>query len=506
MKRQKKGVAGIIGGVFLAAILFTSGVIFFISITQGENIRSKGELEAQAYKNDKLLEVFEIRSLADLTDDDEYIQIQLNNTGPIPMTASYLTVYDENSIPLLQGTPLIGGNPLTINPALSEVINTGDIDDNITFLSDPPEPYRIDIISERGNIQSTLYPPPPPFSPGALSEALEDCDDCTSAFAGFAGAAGESVLAQNTGSIILNYTTLGLIFPNQAARDGIDQAGWEINVKAVDGYPAFRLPAEEETYLTMRVRNRDASGMDFHVMHQTGIVLTMSSGSNFNQVTGFICKIEMTSRTLSQYDNSDPIVLPNVYGDPDPEAGWRSLTFCDLRMESYIFEPKWQPDTSNLSFFFLIIRAEYENEQPYAQTIPYQAVLVTDKLSSSAGSAFFACVKSQGSPQKCDKSADDKNQGSPGETVDVNIYSDEPYPFSAAWIYPDNTFTKLGEITSGDTLTVNIPTRMPDPSNPDCDIPTDPDDPDCLPIASGYYTIVASDAEDNIMYITYFVE
>ncbi|MFQ5941639.1 MAG: hypothetical protein ACE5KA_08085, partial [Nitrososphaerales archaeon] len=66
MRKEKKGVAGIIGGIFLAAILFSSVAIFFFSLVQGENAKSKAELEAQSYKNEKLLEVFEIRSLADL--------------------------------------------------------------------------------------------------------------------------------------------------------------------------------------------------------------------------------------------------------------------------------------------------------------------------------------------------------------------------------------------------------------------------------------------------------
>ncbi|MFQ5969216.1 MAG: hypothetical protein ACE5J2_01790 [Nitrososphaerales archaeon] len=504
MRKEKKGVAGIIGGIFLAAILFSSVAIFFFSLVQGENAKSKAELEAQSYKNEKLLEVFEIRSLADLTDDDEYIQIQLNNIGPIPMTASYLIVYDQNSIPLLQGAPLIGGNPLTINPALSEVINTGDIDQNITFLSDPPEPYRIDIISERGNIQSTTYPPLPLFSPGELSEALEDCDDCTSAFAGFGGGGGEGTLAQNTGSIILNYTSLGVIFPNQQARNGVDQAGWEINVKGVEGYPAFRFPADEDTYMTMRVRNKDQSGMDMTLLHHTGVVLTMSSGVSFSQATGFICKSDVASRTVSQYYDSDPIVLPNVFGNPDPEAGWTNLTFCDLNGDIGTFDPRWNPDASEMSFFFVIARAEFENGQPYAQTIPYQAVLVTDILSSKSGSAFFACIKSV-TDKGCGVSLGDKNQGSAGETVYVKVTTNDPYPYRVDWIYPDNSYTRLGEITSGDVVTVQIPTMMPDPSNPACDISTNPNDPDCLPIASGYYTVLASDGEDNIMYMTFYL-
>ncbi|MFQ5970589.1 MAG: hypothetical protein ACE5J2_08875, partial [Nitrososphaerales archaeon] len=66
MKRAKKGVSGVIGGIFVAAILFTSGIIFFLSVTEGQNTRNKSEIEALAYKNEKLLEVFEIRSLADL--------------------------------------------------------------------------------------------------------------------------------------------------------------------------------------------------------------------------------------------------------------------------------------------------------------------------------------------------------------------------------------------------------------------------------------------------------
>ncbi|MFQ5969170.1 MAG: hypothetical protein ACE5J2_01560 [Nitrososphaerales archaeon] len=479
-RKEKKGVAGIIGGIFLAAILFSSVAIFFFTIVEGENTRSKAEIKAQSYKNEKLKENFEIQSLAKLSKND-HIEIHVNNTGAIPMTASYLMVYDANSIPILQGTPLIGGNPLTINAGLGVEIDTGDIDSDIKFLSDPPEPYRIDIISERGNIQSTTYPPPAIIPPEQLEDALkqtiEEIDINKFVV--------EDVLAQNTGSIILNYTLLGVMFPDQITRDGIDQTGWEIEHKGIPGYPAFRLPADEETNLIVRVKNRDPSGMDMNLMHHTGMVLTMSGGASFGQTTAYICSLDLANPTVKvkQYDDSLPIVLPNVYGEPDPEKGWVNLTFCDLDPKIGTFDPRWKPNTSDMTFFFMVIRGQMENGEPYAQTIPYQAVLVTDTISDT-GSAFYACIKSDTS-NNCSTSAGEKYQGSPGESVYVRVQTSDPHPYTADWIYPDGKFKRLGEIISGDTLSVKIPNNA-EPGK--------------------YYMIQASDGEGNIHYMTFYVK
>ncbi|MFQ5941795.1 MAG: hypothetical protein ACE5KA_08885, partial [Nitrososphaerales archaeon] len=214
MRREKKGVAGIIAGVFIAAILFSSVAIFFLTILEGENTRNKAEIGAQNYQDQKLKETYKIRSEEQLTSDSK-VQVRINNTGPIPLASSYLIMYDTDGVPIDNGESL---NGLTVNAGTNTLVNyTTPL---IPPVYDPTgnTTYSIDLISERGNIQSTTWPPPP----------LIEIDVSLNVTSPFAVAAAEAALAQQTGSIILNYTGFGAIFPNFGSIDGVDQTGWSV--------------------------------------------------------------------------------------------------------------------------------------------------------------------------------------------------------------------------------------------------------------------------------------
>jgi len=146
--REKKGVAGIIAGIFLAAILFSSVFVFFLAVTEGQTTRTKAQLESQEFKDRKLQESVEIRPLDSLNANK--VQLGINNTGSIPVAASYIIVYDDNNIPISAniGQDVEG---LTVNP------NTNTIVEYETALPDPSGStiYRIDLITERGNVLST---------------------------------------------------------------------------------------------------------------------------------------------------------------------------------------------------------------------------------------------------------------------------------------------------------------------------------------------------------------
>ncbi|MFQ5970331.1 MAG: hypothetical protein ACE5J2_07555 [Nitrososphaerales archaeon] len=488
MEREKKGVAGIIAGVFLAAILFSSVIIFFLSITEGQSTRSRAEVEAQSYKNKKLLETFKVRSRDNLTPTG-HIEVQLNNTGAIPTTASYLVVYNATtSVPILQGEPLIGGNPFVVNGGLNAVVSTADVDDSITFVSNPSTdpsqfpsnpsvPYKIDIISERGNIETTTYPPPPLIDINLEVTVGENL--------------AEAVFAQQTGSIVLNYTGFGAIYPNfGTSGDGVDQRGWSATINDVPGYPAFRLIDDEKpTYLTSRVKNKDFGEENMYLTHHTAYVLTNDFGGSFSQDAIYLCETNYTTGEVFQYDDNNPITLINEFKQPSP-VPWKNLTFCDINIaaakDPQDFDPDFKAVSSNVNFLFMIVRATFADGKPYAQTIPYQAVLIpkdrfTVTLSNHIGAA--------------------------GSPVTVTAGAAPPTsPWDVHWIYQDNTYTSLGS-TSGTSLPVNVPTKMPDP-DPDndlCEVYLDPNDLDCPDIVPGFYIIQISDADERVYFRTFEV-
>lgn len=497
MKREKKGVAGIIAGVFLAAILFSSVFLYFISVTEGQNTRAKAEIAAQDFKNEKLQETFTIRSQDELDDPDAdgigYINVNVNNTGGIPMTPSYLIVYDDRSVPILDGIPLKDSNPFSINGASDEVINTGNMSSSTTFLSDPLVPYRIDLISERGNIQTTTYPPPP------LLEFEVNVDLNVTVGANLA----ETVFAQQTGSLILNYSSFGAIFTkgDLPDRDGIDQTGWLVSVKDQRGYPAWRLPSAADLTIAVKVKNKDSSLEDLYVLHPSAMVLSKQQGGSFGQETAFLCKVDESSTVFSpqQYDDSDlseappvqtGVMIPNRYNATKlyPDPGWRNLYFCDIDSSTTSFEPRFKIGTRtvppDMTYFFFVPRGELANLQPYAQTIPYQAVLATRPLDS-----FVVCLKSPFSTEDCANNLTDKYQGSPGSgsagQFQVLFASPFSSPCKVVWIDQENTYTPLGEIsncTGGSTVTVDIPSVPP-----------------------GYYVVQATDGDLNTYYMTFRV-
>ncbi|MFQ5941735.1 MAG: hypothetical protein ACE5KA_08585, partial [Nitrososphaerales archaeon] len=354
--------------------------------------------------------------------------------------------------------------------------------------------YRIDLISERGNMESTTWPPPPILPPGALgdalsdcegclADALNDCEDCTSAFAGFAGAAGEAALAQQTGSIILNYTAFAVIFQNFDTLDGIDQTGWKTVIKGVPGYPAWRLPANEDMTVVVRVKNKDWSGKDLELLSPSGMVLSIQEGASFSQTTAYICAVDESGATFSpgQYNDSNPIVLPNVFGTTG-ELGWTNLYFCDTERDvsgGNTFVTDFSTPLKDMTYFFMIIRADFVDNQPYSQTIPYQALMATKAV--SGGQSWKACLKTDTSPDICEGGFD-KYQGSAGEQVKAIFESAGSYPYSLDWVDSNRTYTSLGEFSTGNSYTFTVPDVDP-----------------------GYYVVQATDASFNVYYMTFKV-
>lgn len=477
--REKKGVAGIIAGIFLAAILFSSVFVFFLAVTEGQTTRTKAQLESQEFKDRKLQESIKIRPLDSLNANK--VQLGINNTGSIPVAVSYLIVYDDNNIPISVniGQDVEG---LTVNP------NTNTIVEYETALPDPSGStiYRIDLITERGNVLSTTWPPPPegvpgpPGPPGSVGDV-------------------EVVFAQQTGSVILNYTGFGAIYPNWGTVSGVDQRGWKATIKGVPGYPAFRLIDDERpTFLTAVVKNKDLNNSTLTLTHHTGFVLTNNPAGNLQPNPVYICDTNYNTGFVQQYSNSggqnSPVALPNdnVVIPPPGETNWTKLTFCDANFATNQFwagtNNGWRPVDGEVNFLFMLLRGNFANGQPYAQTIPYQAVLIPDgKIAGVSLSKYTAPYTNPGS-------------------VTVTV-SGGNAPFDIHWIYQDGTYRNIGTIASGTMGTFNLPTVKPAPENPGCPVPWDPNIAACwidwTASDTGFYIIQITDANDRVYFRTF---
>ncbi len=144
-RNKRKGVGTIIGGAIVAAILLTSVYVFFWTIMQNENLRGKTDAEIQKLDSEKSMEV--ISAVASEDPASGKIDVKVANSGPVPVRVSYMFVYDDNSIPLV---PPSGQQDVTINAGQSEVFDTALVADGTN--------YRVDMITERGNMASALWP------------------------------------------------------------------------------------------------------------------------------------------------------------------------------------------------------------------------------------------------------------------------------------------------------------------------------------------------------------
>ncbi|MFQ5941893.1 MAG: hypothetical protein ACE5KA_09380, partial [Nitrososphaerales archaeon] len=145
----------------------------------------------------------------------------------------------------------------------------------------------------------------------------------------------------------------------------------------------------------------------------------------------------------------------------------------------------------------------FDDGRLYAQTIPYQAVLIGDP-----SNPVTALLKNP-----ADNTA--KYIGFAGEQVKVEMVGGNP-SFNIHWVYPTGNYLLL-DSTSAVSTTINIPLEMPPPNDesvwgdpasfPDPITGTPPDWDACpwIPLASGNYIIQLTDAVDHVHYLTFEV-
>ena len=163
--RTRRGVGAIVGGALIALILFTSVFIYFMVITQSESAKGKGEVQAARIDESKRLETFIARTSNELVPDPNdasksFIPVLVNDTGPLTLNATHaLVTVADGSDPEINPLQLMSAsgnaNDQVLNPGQSAVFFVRS-PDNIPASS---KTYHIDIISSRGNVVGTQWPP-----------------------------------------------------------------------------------------------------------------------------------------------------------------------------------------------------------------------------------------------------------------------------------------------------------------------------------------------------------
>lgn len=143
--RKEKGVAGIIAALFLILIFSSTIIVYYVANQQFDRAYQDSLEEFRVMENEKNLEQFEIRGIIN---ESNRLLVRVNNTGSIPITIIRVFLIDPS-------TGNIVSNPLetsmTLNPGAWGEVNT-----NYEFVL---ESISIKVLTQRGNVKSTTYPP-----------------------------------------------------------------------------------------------------------------------------------------------------------------------------------------------------------------------------------------------------------------------------------------------------------------------------------------------------------
>lgn len=163
-RRPTSGVGAIIGGVILAAILFTSVFVYFAVQAQTQSERGKTDVQAGRIDEAKRLEAVKVTSMLKPvpTPDGDLIPIKIENTGSLPINATYAIVTRSDD-PINKNVNLL---QVASNRTTDQVINPGS--SGLFFVAstdkvlDNSKIYHIDVVSDRGNVMGTQWPPAGP--------------------------------------------------------------------------------------------------------------------------------------------------------------------------------------------------------------------------------------------------------------------------------------------------------------------------------------------------------
>jgi hypothetical protein len=510
--KSRRGVGGIIAGVLLMGVLLTSAFVYFVTIANNDKTKAGYELRASQADSDKETEGFVVSRNYAISGGN--LNIMVNNTGPIPMVVSHWLLYCVSGsgcsnplVPVAKSDPPLS---LTLNAGESSPAQTvGPVTSGNT--------YRIDVISQRGNIVSA-----------GLCTVEGNPPVCKSEGGGFTEEQGKQVegkvnegIIQGTGSIQLDYKAFGAIFPKLASRGNVDQSGWDVVTASsygnATGYPAFEIPYQLDTVFVEKFRNLDPSNDTIILSRGTSLLTNIGKEQSNQQDVEFICKENKATKTLTGYkEDTANKIIPAVAMDANRTTGWQEIYFCSQTpgQASNDYQPRNQ--FNSFHPLFMVVRGEFQNSHAqYGQTIPYQSAMP----GGTAASSFNACIRPpngsgpvSNSPCPNPTTADNSSNMQYSATrtamqngvkiwIHVNTVTS---PVTVTWIYPNGNHTILAtnKILDGNK---NIPNAITLPTT----------NADGTPIscrgglgAHEYYIIKVTDQYDtnglrNVYYMTW---
>lgn len=500
--RRTRGVAGIISGVILVAILMTSVLVYFVTIANNDKAKTGYEIAAHDEDVKKATEKYTatITSIA-----NGNLTVTIDNNGPIPTRTSQMILYCTD------GTTCTPTVPLTTT-TISSTVNPGNSTDQSIGPVLSGNTYRVDVISERGNIISISCDVngticlPPPVNLGNLGSNP-----------GIVGAVNEGII-QGTGSLQLDFKAFGALFPQVKPRNGVDQTGWKVKTSSIygsaTGYPAFDLPSNMQAVIVEKARNLDPSTNDILLNRNTALIVNVGKATKGQPDPNYLCYADKSQPNLTLYPYDETTthktILPTTPINASRTTGWAEMWFCSTSPSST--SNAWVPDSkfNNINGLFMVARGTFaQSNAEYAQTIPYQAVSI-GKASGSVSNPtplLQTCIYASNTGSECP--AFDSNV-TPSSTykyyetannlystpstrtayVHVNNISPTPPtdPISISWVYPDGTQKILAQ-------NVNVNNSGNPNRNVQISIPYQ--NSDGTKISPGYYTIVVTDSYDS---------
>ena len=485
---RKRGVGSIIGGVLLIGILMTSVLVYFVTVLNNEKAKTGYELQSEQQNLDKTTESYTVQRAETVTGGN--IGIEIKNIGPLPMVASKSLVYcvdgtaptcDTPSVPIERNLLTADLRPVVLSSGATHVENVGNgtlIDDNT---------YRVDVISERGNIVSSTV--------CVLEDGICADDGDEELPPEISGAITEGII-QGTGSLQLDFKSFGVIFPNYGTRNGVDQTGFSVKATNATGYPGTSIPRSDRVVLVERMRNLDPSQEDMTLTRQTGLAISLGKATGNTPTIVYLCNVNATTRTITGY-STDSVVLPYANPAAGRYEGMQDVFFCSKDEQSVTTNWDTASDTKfdNINGIFMVARGFFgATSDFYAQTIPYQSLYVANPINAclkaantpGSGAGGLAC------PNTVNTAATNAGytyhataaQMQVPLTVQLRLQGTLHGPYSVDWVYPN----------SGRHITLTATPQIPNPNgNIAITLPTTMED-GSTNLQPGFYTIVVTGA------------
>ena len=143
--RTRKALAGVLGGMILFAMIFTTGLGFFIFVSTTNLRQEQAAANTLRLQLDQKQEQFQVVPILQSGN----IAFYMINTGGISINLTMALISSPGTLQTLQGPPSF---PITLNPgATSATISSG-------IAPAPNVQYNIKVLTKRGTVALGIYP------------------------------------------------------------------------------------------------------------------------------------------------------------------------------------------------------------------------------------------------------------------------------------------------------------------------------------------------------------